>query len=531
MEYIFINGKVITMEAEFSAVEAVLVQDNYITGVGTKKQMYNAAKTIPTLIDLKGKVLLPAFIDTHTHFVDYARRSVLVDLSACKTMQQISERITAYLAGYGAEMYWITGSGWDKNVLDHPELITKDWLDKICPHKPIALQSKDFHTKWCNSKALQIAGIRAGKSSPTGGIIGFDPITGEPDGLLYDEAAPLLEPYVESTSDKLVQTALKKAITEAWIYGLGGVHLMESAAHWHLIRGVVNTSRPLRLCWHFPYAELDNLISEGRRSYTGSEFYKYGGAKIFTDGALGSQSAYMFEPYPQIAGAGQPSAGLMRYTEDELTAMIHKAATHGISCSLHAIGDRANHEVINALLRNAAVSGNLMHRIEHVQCILPADIARLQQSGAYAALQPVHLANDVPLIESFWQGVKEHVFPFQTLVEAGIPYGFGSDVPVETANPFLGIYAALTRKPAFNPSAASWYPRQTLNLQAALFGYTLGAAMGSRSEGVRGSIAKGKLADLIVLDDFTTAEDTFWLTASSRLTMINGVIAHSEISF
>lgn len=525
VEYIFINGTILTMDNNQPGAEAILVRDNLIIKTGGKKSVYAAAKTFPTVIDLKGKILLPAFTDTHTHFVEYAKRRLLVDLSACRTMAEIKNQITKYIDDYGDKVAWISGSGWDKNNLDHPECITGKWLDEICAERPMVFQSKDYHTKWCNSKALQLANISPVTSVPAGGVIGIDD-NGALTGLLYDEAAPLPDKYIELPPVYLQIKAIREAISEAWKLGLCGAHLMETEANWDMATKAATPVTPFRLVWHFPYSMLDTMIGKGIRSYSGNEDVKIGGAKIFTDGALGSQSAYMYENYPDTE-----NHGLMRFSETELIQMIGKAARHGIACTIHAIGDKANHQVVNAFYANKKLSQNLLQRIEHVQCIRESDLNRLRECDIYAALQPIHLANDIPLIELYWQTCSAQTYQFRTMINKGIYYGFGSDVPVEQINPFLGIYTATNRKPQFLPEADSWQAEQCLNLEQALFGYTYGAAMGSCSEYYRGSITDGKLADLIVVDDFQKEKAEFWLSANSRLTMVGGLIVHNELSF
>jgi len=263
-------------------------------------------------------------------------------------------------------------------------------------------------------------------------------------------------------------------------------------------------------------------LQEGIKSYEGNEFYKLGGLKLFGDGSLGSQTAAMFESYPQ------GEKGILRYTDDELFSLVLSAAENGLSSTIHSIGNRCVKQVIDCFLRlkKTGIHNTLFNRIEHIQAIRNEDIPLLKSSGLFASLQPVHIANDIPLINKYWSDIKEQTYSIKSLISTGIEYAFGSDAPIETINPFLGIYSAIERRQNNNPKNPQFRPEQSINPFEAIWGYTMGAAKSTKSEHKRGSIETGKLADLIVIEDFRQYPSTFWLTAKSELTMINGDIVY-----
>ncbi len=286
-----------------------------------------------------------------------------------------------------------------------------------------------------------------------------------------------------------------------------------------------------RFCWHFPSAILDSIISKGITSYTGDETIKIGGMKIFMDGSLGSQSAWMYEPY-----SGTENYGMVILPEEELYKLVKKGALNGVSSTIHGIGDRCNNLILRVFERvNNELGVKLPHRIEHLQCIRPEDHHYLIENDVYCAVQPVHIKADVETIKEYWPHCEKNVYPLKSLLNKGVTLGFGSDAPVETINPFEGIYSAVTRKYLNKPENESWTPEQTLSVMQAIRGYTIDAAKGSMSEKLRGSIEQDKLADLIILDSLpgttnSSKELEEWLCIESDLTMIAGEIVYQKMA-
>jgi predicted amidohydrolase YtcJ len=516
----WVNGK-----ASISFPASVIVINGKISALDHNASYDTNSRPLDTIIDLKGKVLLPGFTDTHTHFVEHAKSLFLLDLSSCVSIYDIRDTAAKYRNRHADLPEWILGGGWDANSIDHPQKIDRHLLDQVFPDVPVALFSKDYHAKWCNSLALKICGISPQTPDPYGGVIARD-ISGEPTGLVYEAATELFDHYIIQPTDTDILKAIQTRLEEMYRWGLTGFHSMEGTHSISLIRQCLANGSKFRCCWHFPLEELDPMISRGTRSYTFAEGITIGGVKIFSDGALGSRTAAMLQPY-----TGMDSYGVLRYDQDELTAMIDKASDSGIACTIHAIGDRAVHEVASAFMQRREHHPNeqLGHRMEHAQCVATPDIMLMKRSGLYCALQPVHLANDIPMVETHWKEVASRAYPWVDIIAAGIPYGFGSDTPIETNDPFLGIYCATQRRYRNDPNNPCWHPDQAISIDQALYGYTLGAAEGSRENHLRGNIAVGMDADLMVLDDWTNGPVEFWLNCRSRLTMVGGEIVWNDL--
>ncbi len=481
MSYLFFGGKI--MRPEQRTYEALLVNEDRIQNIGTYRDLNALTDSKTVKIDLKGKILLPGFIDTHTHFYEYAKKKYQIDLSPAKSVRDIEIILHSFKNNLKGTMNWIGGSGWNKNIYPDAELLNKQLLDKYFPDIPVALESKDFHSKLCNSAALAKACIDAKTPDPAGGKIGrFS--NGEPDGFTYEKAWELIDKVAVPLSSEMQEKAVKAGVEDAWRFGLTGIHCMENKHKWNLYKKVNSQNKIMRFYWHFPSDDLDEMLEAGIKSYTGDDWLKICGMKIFMDGSLGSQSAYMYEPYP-----GTDSNGMVIYSEDTLYQMVFKAARAGISSSIHAIGDKCVNLVIRVLDRvNKETGTKLPHRIEHLQCIQPSDYPMLKDNEILCALQPVHIGWDVNTIKKYWSRVENQTYPFRDLLKLGIKPGFGSDAPVETLNPFIGIYAALERRIENNPLKDQWTPNQCLKLNESLKGYTIWAAGLSLSEQTLGSL-------------------------------------------
>ncbi|MDD4310089.1 MAG: amidohydrolase [Candidatus Cloacimonetes bacterium] len=526
MNYIFTNGCLVDPSTERFQNVSLLTEAGRISQIGSMEECRLKSKEAYEVIDLRGKMLLPAFTDTHTHFVEHAKSNILLNLLSCNSIEDIWRNLANYRDQLSWNAKWILGGGWDRNKLHNPNELNRYVLDKIFPDIPVALMSKDYHSRLCNSLALQIAGIDSTTKDPYGGKVErFS--SGKPSGVLFETASEIMDKYIVPADDAQIVQAIRGSVSQIYKLGLVGFHTMESANSRNLLLAALSQGQRFRLVWHFPIDELDNVSREGIKSYEADELYTIGGMKIFGDGSLGSMTAAMFQAYP----SDKENFGILRYSNDELLSLMTAAATKGYSCSIHAIGNRCVRQVIDTTLklRSDSQYAKLFQRIEHLQSIRNQDIPALKESALFASVQPVHLANDVPLIDKHWNSIEDQVYSFSTLLKAGIPLSFGSDTPIETINPFLGIYTAIERRMQLNPALPPFRSSEVLTPFQALHGYTLGAAAASRSEHLQGSLTLGKRADLIVIDDFRNHDSSFWLNAQSWLTMINGEIVYSNL--
>lgn len=522
MNIIFFNGHIYG----HPEAEAVLVVNDSIYHIGSLAECRNLAGITVNEIDLHHKMLLPAFTDAHTHFVEYAKSRLLVNLLDCSSIEEIRSYLINYRNSLNWNAKWILGGGWNRNILKDPMELNRDLLDDIFPDIPVALFSRDYHAKLFNTKAMEIGNVKEDIQDPQGGKFERMP-DGRLSGVVFETATEIIDPYIISPPQEALVKSIKDTVNDIYKWGLIGFHSMEYEASKDLLLLAQEQGSRFRFCWHFQASELDKMISGELSSYEGDEYFKVGGLKLFGDGSLGSRTAAMFDPYPN-----QPdNFGILRYRDEDLYYQMEKAAKAGFACTIHAIGDRCVRQVIDCVLRlneNPEYT-NLFQRIEHVQSIRLNDIDDLKKSGLFVSLQPVHIANDIPMIHESWPNIEHEAYAFKSILDAGIPYAFGSDVPIESMNPFYGIYSAIQRRYKVSASGEQLNPTEIITVKQAIDGYTIGAAESSCSAQIRGKIEKGYLADLIVIEDYRGLPDEYWIEAQSLLTMIGGEIVYATL--
>jgi predicted amidohydrolase YtcJ len=431
--------------------------------------------------------------------VEYALRLSRIDLSGIVSrtaaIGRVAKRVPIAKPGE-----WLLGGGWDRNIWDDPSFPTKEDLDSVAPHNPVALDSKDGHSLWVNSLALARAGITAETPSPAGGEIERQPGTGEPTGILKENAEDLVEKVIEKPSLEAIQAALKVAMAHAHRVGLTGIHDCEDELAFAAFQELSSKGElDLRVLTHIPMKNLDAAIGLGLRTGLGNEKLRVGGVKIFADGSLGSRTAAMLAPYQD-----EPlNLGIAVTGKEEMRELVSKASRAGVNAAIHAIGDRANRDVLDVLeeSRQAGDGAGLRHRIEHAQLLHPADIPRLAKLGVIASMQPIHATSDMEIVERHWGEERARgAYAWRSLLDAGTILAFGSDCPVETLDPLAGIHAAVTRRRADgSPGPKGWHPEERITVEDTVRAYTLGAAYASGEEREKGSITPGKLADLVVV--------------------------------
>lgn len=492
---ILTNARIHTLERAAPTAEAVAVQGERIVAVGRATAMPSGRR-----IDLGGRALLPAFTDTHLHIMHWALGLDQIPLDGVPTLDETLRRV-AERAAVTPPGQWLQGWGWNANIWP-TGLPTREDLDHVAPNHPVVLTHKSGHMIWANSLALQTAGVTAATPNPPGGDIHRD-AHGIPNGILTENANDLVEDAVPAADSAQRRAALGRAWPHFHRLGLVGGHEMGYAdplALWDDFSALHAEGRlPWRISHYIHKHQLEAMIQRGMRSWDGDHVLRVGGLKIFMDGALGSQTADMLADYE-----GQPgNRGIVTTEVEELHALVFRAAEHGIACAIHAIGDAANHKVLNVFDQWRAGPGKdspLRSRIEHVQVLAPTDVPRLAQLGVVASVQPIHATSDMDTVDKYWGQRGATAYAFCSLLSCGTRLTFGSDAPVETPDVMVGIHAAVTRQRADGRPPGGWYPEQRLSVYEAVHGYTLGAAYVTGEESVKGSIAPGKLADLVVLD-------------------------------
>jgi predicted amidohydrolase YtcJ len=504
-DLILFNGKIHTMDPDRPTAQAVAIAGNRILAVGDDADLRPRLRSGGRAVDLAGRTAIPGLIDAHVHFGWYSMAAYQgqVDLDNVPSKAEAVARIAAS-ASARPPGRWIQGGGWNKNVWPEPAFPTAADLDALVPDHPVAVEDKSRHATWVNSRALAMAGITAATQDPPGGEILRD-ASGAPTGILLETAAELVHQTIPEPDLDTMVAALRQGMAQACTLGLTGVH---DPGHPTVLAALqvlrANGELGLRALVHLPTEDLDHAAQIGLRSGLGDEYLRIGGVKIFADGALGPQTADMLAPYE---GAAE-NVGLPTHSAEALADLVLRAHQAGLSVAVHAIGDRANRSVLDAIEQAQASLGQapqttrpaLPDRIEHVQLLHADDLARLARLGVVASMQPIHATSDMEMAERYWGRRSDLAYAWHSLLERETWLAFGSDAPVETLDPLAGIHAAVTRRRADgSPGEEGWIPAQRLSVTQAVQAYTLGAARASGEQHLKGSLSPGKLADVVVL--------------------------------
>ncbi|MFD8563773.1 amidohydrolase [Streptosporangium canum] len=488
---VYRNAAIRTGDSGNPLARAMAVDGERLLAVGEEAEVREAAGRGAELIDLEGAAVLPGLYDAHIHTAQYAQSLDAVDLRDVRSLDEALTMVAAHAARLrpGA---WLFGGRWNSNTWDPPAQPDRYALDSVCPELPVALPSVDGHTVWANSAALRLAGIDATTPDPVGGEIVRD-ASGEPTGILRESASYPLRNLMVSAD---LRDQLRAGQEELLALGLTSVHDIDGedcrAAYLEL-----REAGELKLRVHkaIPMIHLEAAIAEGRRTGQGDDWFRTGPVKIFSDGALGSHTCHMGESF---AGE-QGNVGIAVTPYEDLVELFGMAAGAGIAVATHAIGDQANHLVIDAYEAIGRTAG-LRHRIEHAQHLRIGDLTRMARLGIAASMQPVHCTSDIDLVDSLLAGRELASYAWRGMLNVGVALAFGSDAPVEHPNPFAALYAAVTRTRTDGTPAGGWQPEQRLSMGEALTAHTLGAAYAAGEEDHKGVLAPGKLADFIAVD-------------------------------
>ena len=529
------NARIHTLNPAQPTASAALIDHGEIIAVGGDELLEVRAEKI----NLGGRVVLPGLTDAHIHLQHYSLGLQKIDCETttlAECLRRVAERAQATKPGE-----WILGHGWNQN--EWGDLAAKEekkpggvrseslWpsatqLDSITANHPIYLTAKSLHAAWANSAALKLAGVTASTPDPENGSIQRDE-HGQPTGILLEAAMDLVSAKIPQPSLGAVIEAIRAAQPILWKMGLTGVHDFDRRLCFMALQELHNRGElKLRVTKNLPVEDLDHAAEIGLRTGFGNDWLCVGMVKAFMDGALGPRTAAMFAPY-----LNEPeNRGILNMDGEHLFELARRAADAGLGMTVHAIGDRANHEVLNAYEQLRGYEREhglpaLRHRIEHVQILHPDDAARLARLNVIASMQPIHATSDMRAADHFWGAERvPFAYAWRTQLTHGATLAFGSDAPVESPNPFWGIHAAVTRRRADgSPNPGGWVPAQKLTRSEAVAAYTLGPAYAAGRESKSGRLAPGHLADLIVLDDdpLTCAEDML-LSMKPSATMVGG---------
>lgn len=505
IDRILYNGSIITLDDAQPRASAVAIRGGRIVAVGSDDDMLALASAGTTRENLNGRVVVPGMADAHIHWRGTAEMLHQVNLYDLKSkgeaLARVAERAAATPKGE-----WITGYGWAQDAWIERRFPTAADLDTVAPDHPVFLRARSGHAGWVNSLALRLAGIDRDTPNPDGGELEHDE-RGEPTGILLEwSAMDLVADLIPAMTVERLAAQMQAAQTLALSLGMTAIHdfdNQEALAALQLLRE--RGDLRLRALKNFNAHYLDSVLHLGLRRGFGDDWLRLGALKIFADGALGPHTAAMFEPY-----LGEPdNLGVVVTDKEAIYEMVSRASAAGWPSTVHAIGDRAVHDVLDvfAAVRAEEAAGGIprgqrRHRIEHVQLMHPDDVGRLAELGIIASMQPIHATSDYEVADRVWGAARvPYSYNPRLQLDRGVVVAFGSDCPYDHIGVFRGIHAAVTRqRPDGTPGADGWTPSARVSVDEALRAYTIGAAYAAGMDDRLGRLAPGYLADLVVID-------------------------------
>ncbi|RKT78330.1 hypothetical protein DFJ68_1774 [Terracoccus luteus] len=470
---------------------ALLVEDGVVVALGDEALAAGRSGGADAVVDLPGEAVLPGLHDAHIHTEWRSRDLSSVDLREARSLEEALSLVASHTATLGPDE-WLHSGRWNHNRWTVPVQPDRRSLDRVAPDRVAALSSVDGHTVWANSLALRLAGITRETPDPVGGEIVRD-ADGEPTGILRESAQDLLDvvpqakaplrPLLERNHDELLALGLT-SITD-----IDGEECRDAYVAMH-----ADGRLRLRVAKCVRGDDLEVAVADGRRSGQGDGVLSVGPVKFFSDGALGSHTAHMTEPF-----LGHEGCGIAAMPYPVLLQRIRRSLAHGFDIATHAIGDEANRLVLDAFATVRAEGHTGILRVEHAQHLLAADVPRFRELDVVASMQPSHCTADLELADEIIGYRPLHSYAWRTLLDAGARLAFGSDAPVEDPNPFHALHAAVTRQRADGLPPGGWRPHERITLDEALHAHTVGAheAVGRHDVG---RLVPGQLADLVAVD-------------------------------
>jgi predicted amidohydrolase YtcJ len=525
---IFINGNVYTVNEQKPHAEAIAVEKDRIVFVGSNEEAkkLHGARTI----DLAGKTLVPGLTDSHCHIFGIGQRELTLNLEGTNTLEDFLAKVKER-AAKTERGKWITGRGWIETFWTPPQFPTRQDLDKIAPDNPVFLTRADGHASVANSTALKIAKIDKNTRNPFGGEILKDKTSGQPTGMLLDNAMNLVEKTIPKLTAAERELALLTGINRE--IGLGWCEIQNAGSHKediHLIKkAFADGKTKIRFinCVYGPGADAQNFLKEGATLNAFSHHFTQRTIKVIFDGALGSRGAALLKPYNDAPD----TSGYLTEKPEELKPMFEEALRRGIQVETHAIGDRANRTILDlyeAALRAVPPEQRKIReprwRMEHAQIVDSADIPRFAKLGVIPSMQPSHAISDLFFApKRLGMDRLAGAYAWQSFLKSGSIICGGSDAPVERGEPMIEFYAAVARKSIKGESGEGWHPEQAVSREQALKMFTIWPAYAAFEEKDKGTIEVDKLADFTVLSqDIMKIPEPEILKTRSEMTIIGG---------
>jgi len=535
-DLVILNGKVLTIDKVKPAAEAIAMKGEIIIAVGSTAEISGYVKEgITKVIDAGGRLVIPGFNDAHVHFgpldPDYIELRYTTDPTVFteKVRAQVEKSTPGQL---------IRGGHWEHEMFTDKKWPSKDLIDKVSPENPVLLSRADGHSVLVNSYVLKASGITKNTPDPFGGEIQKDPVTGEPTGIIKENAMDLIrtgEKNTERTADQEAERiwqgyllALKDArelgVTSIQIPGSADFEAYEKLQNEGQLTSRIDIGEPLT----GDTVILNKYLLRIKKYPKEGNWIRFGYLKAFIDGTIGSGTALMFEPF-----ADNPAtSGLAMMPYEDFERMVVAADKYGFQIGVHAIGDKGNNWTLNAYEKAMSVNGkrDSRHRDEHTQTLLLSDIPRFSKLGAIASMQPTHCISDKKFYEKrIGSERSKGAYAWKSLAESGANMAFGTDYPVEPLNPMEGLYASVTRKDRLGEEGEGWFPDEKISMEKAIEYYTLGAAYAQFMEERKGMIKQGYLADIVITDkDLLTIPENEIMKTRVDYTITGGKIVYTS---
>jgi predicted amidohydrolase YtcJ len=509
-----VNGYTLDGAGKLQRFGALLVDHGKVVATGSAKALAKRAGAA-RIEDGQGRTLLPGLFDAHGHVMGLGLMKSEVDLTTTRSLDGAQAVVKTFAAAH-ADNAWVRGRGWNQVLWKLGRFPTAQDLDRAVADRPAWMSRVDGHAGWANSAAMKLAGVDKATADPHGGRIERD-AQGNPNGVFVDAAMDLIESKMPAMTAAEAAATLDAALAEMASVGLTSVGDPGIDADTYQLYRQYADAHKLTARIHAMIggtdADFDTISKDGPLIGYGDDFLDVRSVKLYADGALGSRGAAMLAPYSD----DPKNSGLLFHSPDEMTAMMGKALTRGYQVCVHAIGDRANREVLDSFEAAFKAHGGqeLRNRIEHAQVVALDDIPRFASLEIIASMQPTHATSDMNMAEDrIGRARLEGAYAWRRFLQQGTPIAGGSDFPVESANPFFGLHAAVTRQDHANQPRGGWRADQKMTLVEALRAFTLDAAYASHREKTLGTLETGKWADFILIDRdvFKVKPEKIWST-------------------